>query len=276
MANMQAAEAAIQKVLGEYQAMAAEEKAAAPKREAAQQKIEQLVQDVAAMEAFDATQASTEMVAAFIIYQQMLQQRAMQGDPSAQMAMAQFGDDLMNSFGAHMDTVQADPAQMQAVQQAAQDLTADMTQPTLPSNETLFALAVDEPEEGFGEWTAAFIALKIDEDYNVTLADSLDFDLDVTLEISPTQSLSDEFNVPGKRYKAGQDFEPFVMSHETAEGDMSTQLQVRGYVYQDGQRAGEIQMPALPMFKQEPMGMDMEALMKMMGGQGGPGPNGPN
>lgn len=270
MTDSTAADAAIKKLLQTYQELADQERKQAPLREAAMQKVDQLVDDLASIGAFDASKVSTDMMAAYAVFERQIQARLQMGDMSAQMQMAKFNRDFIKELAAHFKNMQQDPARFKDFRMAFQELTRDMTPPRIQLNTPTIDIAISEPEGNTGKWTLAVVPLIVDDKYNVKVADKLDFDLYLSAEITPHQSLTSEFNIPGKMYKAGQKVEPLIVSHETTENGPQTMVHVRGHIYKDGAYVQPLEFPPLPLEKQQPMGMDMEAIMRMLGG-GGPG-----
>lgn len=279
MTDSTAADAAIAKLLQTYQELADQERKQAPRREAAQQKIDQLVDDIANMGTFDAAKISSEMLGAYYVFEKQIQARMQMGDMAAQMQMAKFDRGFMQQLGAHFKSMQQDPGQLMQFRQAVQDLTRDLQPPRIQQNVPTFDVAVSEPEGNAGKWTVAIVPIVVDENFKAKIADTLDFDLYLSAEVTPHQSLKSEFNIPGKVFKAGEKVEPLVVTHETQENGPQTMVHVRGHIYKDGAYVQPLDFPPLALEKQQPgMGMDMEALMRMLGGNGGPGGpgNGPN
>lgn len=271
-----AASVAVKKLLETYQNMADEEKTLAPKREAAQQKIDQLVDDLAAMTAFDESKVSNEMLAAYAIFEGKVIQRMQAGDMGAQMELSKFDQNLMQGMRDFFKNLAQDQQKQMDIQQAAQDLTKDMQPAKVVKGEQMFEVAFDEPDDDFGKWTMSFVAVEIDDNYQAKLVDKLDYDLHVSMEITPNAGLSDTFNIPGKLFKAGEKFEPFTVTHETKENGPETFLHVKGHVYVKGAYQGDlVGFKPMPLSKQPPM--DMNAIMQQMMGGGDPnGPAGPD
>lgn len=269
-----AAEKAINKLLNAYQKLADEEKAAGPAREAAQQKIEGLVDDLAALGSYDETKVTDEMMAAFAVFRQSAMQRMMQGDPSAQMAFAKFGDSFMEGLNNAFKAMQSDPARLQGIQQAANDLTKDLQPPKIQKGALMFDVAVDKPEDDIGEWTIAVVPVIIDENYQAKIVEKPEFDLTLSMNVSPRDSgLTEKFNIPASFTREGDKYEPLVLTTEVTEANPTRHLFINGSIHKDGRLQQVLSFP--PIAVGRPEKPDMNAMMQMFG-KGGPGPNGPN
>ncbi len=267
-----AIDGAIQKLLGIYQGLADEEKNIAPKRQVTQQKIDGLVDDLAAMGEFDESKVSAEMMAAFYVFNQQIQGRLMQGDSSAQMAMARFNQGFMEAAQAYFQKIQADPAKAQDIQRAVQSMSVETQPPKIEvGGIPAIEIAIHEPEGDYGEWAFAVVLISVDENFQAKVVDTLDYDLYVSMEITPHEGLSDEFNVPGKRIKAGVKFKPMSISYETVENGPEAILHVSGHIYKGKEHVQTLEFPEVPLAKQGSNDLDMDAIMKMM--REGPGPN---
>ncbi len=269
------ADKAIKNLLDTYQKLADEEKAAAPKREAAQQKIEKLVDDLAAMSSYDANKVSDEMLAAFAIFRQSVMQRMSQGDPSAQMALGKFDEAMLGELNDAFKALQADQSKMQVVQQAANDLTKDMQPPKIQKGVMMFEIAIDKPEGDIGEWTVAIVPIMIDENYQANIVEKPEFDLTLSMNVTPRESgLTEKFNIPASFTKDGDKYEPLVLTTEITEDTPTKHLHINGAIYKHGQLQQVLSFPPVALGKPEQQ-MDINALMKQMMGDK-PGPNGPN
>ncbi|MCB9991653.1 MAG: hypothetical protein H6867_09865 [Rhodospirillales bacterium] len=266
---------AIDKLLTDYQQMADQEKAQAPLREAARQKIDSLVSDLAAVGSYDENKVSDEMLAAFAIFRQGVMQKMMAGDPSAQMEMAQFSEPFQKEIENVFAGLRQDREKGQAISDAARALTKDMQPPRIRQGMPMIDIAVDEPEEEYGEWNFAVVAVEIDENFKARLVEKANFDLYLSAYITPSEGLTGKFNIPGHYFKAGEKLEPVTASRETKPGDQQTVLHVKGHIYQDGNYTQPLDFPAIPLQKKDPHEMDMESLLKMLQNGGGRPPGGP-
>ncbi|GEM_PF-3228568 len=271
---------AIQKLLESYQELADGERAQVPLREAAMERVDQLVDDMIATAPFDEAKITGEMLGAYGIFEKGIMTRMQQGDLSAQMAMAKFDPAFMQGLKNMIRSLPENPDRMRELQTAIRDLSRDLRPPRVQTNFPMFEIVMIEPKENFGRWTAAIVPVIVDDNYKAKLLEKLDFDFYLSAEITPHQSLTSEFNVPGRIYKAGQKIEPFVLTHDTVENGPQTVLHVRGHVYKNDGYAQTINFPALKLEKQDaiPQGLDMAAILRALSGggmPGGPGPNGP-
>jgi len=269
-----AAAAAIDKVLKIYQELADEERKAAPRRVAAQKEIDQLIDDLASIGKFDGSKVTSEMMGAFAIFERQVAIRSRLGDPVAQMSMAKFDRDFMEGLKAHFQAIQRDPVKMMEMQQEAMRFSRALAPPKVQVNLPTFDVAMGEPEGAYGEWTVAVVPVVVDSEYRAKLAEKLDFDLYLSIDVTPHKSLTSEFNIPGKIFRAGEKIEPMIITHETSPDTPDTMVHIRGHVYKDGAYTQPLDFPPLSLQKQggPDMGMDMEAMMRLLMGGGPKGP----
>ena len=228
---------AIDKLIELYQERADEEKALAPARAAMNDKIAKLVDDLAAMGPFDETGVTDEMIAAYLITEQTVMQKMMQGDMSGQMMLAKFDEGFSEGLNEYLGELQQDPQKIAGLQATLDDMQMALRPPQVQINRPIMEVAINEPEDGHGTWTLAVVPLIIDEDYNVKVADKLDFDLSLVMKVTPPDSLSSTFNVPGVYIKEGEKFEPFSITAETSETGPLKHVMISGEIYKNGQIA---------------------------------------
>ncbi|PJB69769.1 MAG: hypothetical protein CO093_09665 [Alphaproteobacteria bacterium CG_4_9_14_3_um_filter_47_13] len=248
--NKKISDQAIENILKEIQKLADKEKVNAPKRIAAQEKMENLVNVLAETEMENVSNVTADMVAAYLVFSQTIKLKAMQGDYTAEMDMARFSQKFLDNYNNYMKKIQADPQKKSEITQAAQELQKDLAPSMLPINKPILNIAIDAPEGDYGEWHMAVVPIVIDEDFNAKVAETLNYDFYISMEITPHEGLSGKFNIPAQFTKAGDKYEPLTISTTVKPGDTPKILHVSGHQYENGRLMNDIVFPKAVLRKQ--------------------------
>lgn len=152
-----------------------------------------------------------------------------QANPMAQMSLNQ---DVLKSLGDTMnDIAKNDKARMERIMQAAQELqNRPRVQPGLSLQ------VIGQPQDNGKDWDIVATLVQVDDQYNVTVPETLDADICLSMYVSPREgdSLTETFNVPAQYFKAGSKIAPFVITQKEPTSGVKT-VHVLGHIAAQGQ-----------------------------------------
>ncbi len=280
-----AMEAAIEKLVAHFQQMGDQERVESAKREkiiaahkeAVPKYIQSLktgISDLAKQVKkddegqYDFSEVDPKSLAAFVSYMQ-------QPDEEFPVVMARFDSAFPKQVGQYLQSLaQADPAGIDKINEAAKELASVLPQekiepPQVDKDQMYMEPVVIPPEGEDGKWEMTLIPVVFDDDFNASVPETLEYDLYLTILVTPHEGLSAEFNAPGVLIKAGETFEPLVVTYE---GKKNPTIQAVGQLWKDGQLVNPMILPPMTLAPvgQNPANdaaaLDADALAEFLGG----------
>ena len=194
--------------------------------------------------------ATSEQMGAFLAYIQETPTNA-----------ARFKEGLIESFQDVINDMQSsDPMELQMMVVAAQHF-----MPTMQVGTNIMMFVVQPEEEG-GDWMIVGAPITIDEDYKVSMPKTLDFDMQMSLFVTPRpNSVTEEFNLAAQFTKAGDPVKAYAISY-SPDVDGTKSAHLTGYISGSEGQVQPIMGIASFVIGDDPMVMFGD----LMGGQDGP------
>jgi len=217
-----------------------------------------------ALGTLDDTTVTNEMVAAFSVFvRNMNKQIIMHISNDNQMLL---DTAFMESVKKYMQVLQGNLPKGRAIAAIAQDMMKDYGRKTLVNvGVPTFDVAVQGPEGSHGKWIAVVAPVIVDENYKAKIIDTLDFDMYFVASVTPPSDLSANFNAVTKIIRAGQKFEPFVITHETKPNVLQSILKIDAQMFRNSKFVGTMAFSPISLAKWGEPKMDMGEILDAVG-----------